>query len=156
MKCFLTFFVWTVFLINVGNTTWVVTWGFLAFLEVLRQCQASEVQAANNAKPACEPRQTIEYLQDPTEVRKGSTMMPDQILVQRCSGSCLDNSLYQSCIASRKQARTIQVIFTFFWIFALKSVHFSGGGATNDSQRSRWRAMSRIRNRRWFGMWMRL
>lgn len=152
------FFVWTVFLINVGNTTLVVTWRFLTFLEVLRQCQASEVQAANNAKPACEPRQTIEYLQDPAEVRKGSTMMPDQILVQRCSGSCLDNSLYQSCIASRKQARTIQVIFLLFFFLnhRAKIGPFLGGGATNDSQRSRWWAMSRIRNRGWFGMWMRL
>ena len=77
----------------------------------MRQCQASEVQAANNAKPACEPRPTIEYLQDPNDLRRGSTLHPDQILVQKCSGSCLDNNMYQSCIASRKQSRTIQVRF---------------------------------------------
>jgi len=82
----------------------------VASQEVLRQCQASEVQAANNAKPACEPRPTIEYLQDPNDLRRGSTLHPDQILVQKCSGSCLDNNMYQSCIASRKQSRTIQVV----------------------------------------------
>ena len=79
----------------------------------MRQCQASEVQAANNAKPACEPRPTIEYLQDPNDLRRGSTLHPDQILVQKCSGSCLDNNMYQSCIASRKQSKTIQVRFFF-------------------------------------------
>ena len=76
---------------------------------MLRQCQASDIQAANNLKPACEPRQSIEYLQDPNDIRQGISLIPDQISVQRCSGSCLDNNVYQSCVASQTRTRTIQV-----------------------------------------------
>ena len=82
---------------------------FSTFLEVLRQCQASDIQAANNLKPACEPRQSIEYLQDPNDIRQGISLIPDQISVQRCSGSCVDNNPYQSCVASQTRTRTIQV-----------------------------------------------
>ena len=82
---------------------------FSTFLEVLRQCQVSDIQAANNLKPACEPRLSIEYLQDANDIMQGIALIPDQISVKRCSGSCLDNNAYQSCVASQTRTRTIRV-----------------------------------------------
>ena len=73
-------------------------------------CSSSAKPDAIDKRPHCEPRPTIQQIQDPRDLQLGLKVIPDQIIVNKCSGSCQDSNLHYSCKASKKQTKTIKTV----------------------------------------------
>merc|ERR1711971_776358 len=74
-----------------------------------QECSSSHTSEAD--RTSCEPIATIQNLEDRNNYRNGIFTSPDQVLVNRCSGSCRSSgNNYHSCIAKRSQKKSVNVI----------------------------------------------
>ena len=56
----------------------------------------------------------MQYLQDPNDLRRGQIIVPDQVWVKKCTGSCLNSvydNIHHQCIAIRKRIKRIRVMY---------------------------------------------
>merc|ERR1719270_2578762 len=71
-----------------------------------QECNVSEEDQAN-----CRLISTIQSIQGSSDYHRGLFSTPDQVLVNRCSGSCRSSgNNYHSCIAKSSQKKNVNVI----------------------------------------------
>ena len=83
---------------------------FSNFLFFLASCSNSDLSEVESHTPNCEARLQMEHLQDPEDFERGINIIPDQILIKRCSGSCQSGNIYHRCVPTRQEKKSIKVI----------------------------------------------
>merc|ERR1711971_671995 len=74
-----------------------------------QECLSSHISEAD--RTSCEPIATIQNLENRDNYRNGIFTSPDQVLVNRCSGSCRSSgNNYHSCIAKTSQKKSVNII----------------------------------------------